>query len=261
MAGSTLQKLPTLTVVTVCLNSDRTIHDTIASVLAQKDAQIEYLVIDGESTDRTLEILASQGSHLDDVVSEPDHGIADAFNKGICRAKGDLVGLINADDMLLPGALDRVRSWFASHPEFDVLHGDVLLYDGDHFIKRLTPAGCWWYPWRLVLFNHPATFVRGSVYREQGLFDTSYAVAMDVEIFLRWMRKGVRIAYLPESLVRMRAGGVSGSQPFRGYREVRRALLQHRFNAPLAYLQYLARMVLQQVVVLQNKLRALRYGR
>jgi glycosyltransferase involved in cell wall biosynthesis len=244
-----------LTVVTVCLNAAQTIKSTIDSVLAQKNAGVEYVVVDGGSCDGTLEIIASYGDQIDTLISEPDRGIADAFNKGIACAQGSVIGLLNADDVLLPGALSRVLAWFDAHPEREVLHGDVLLYDGEKFIKRMKPAKRWWYPWRLVLFNHPATFVKRELYERMGGFDPAYTLAMDVEIFARWSKLGANIHYAPHPLVRMRTGGVSGRHPQQGYAEARRALVSHGFSPLAANAQYLFRFGVQLVVILQTALR------
>ena len=232
---------PTISVVTVCRNSAATIEKTIESVLAQKESGVEYVVVDGASTDGTLDIVRSYQA-IDSFISEPDQGIADAFNKGILLATGDIIGLINSDDQLCPSALATVRRYFSEYPDIDVIHGDVILLGGSKVIKRIKPSGRWWYPWRLVLFNHPATFVRREVYLQYGLFDTSYRIAMDVEIFLRWMSSGVKIKYLPEVLVNMQAGGASGQQAITGYREVQRAALHHGFHPFLVNLQLIGKL-------------------
>lgn len=249
---------PTISIVTVCRNAAATIAATIDSVISQKTGAVEYIVVDGASDDGTREIVESYGESIDRFVCEPDAGISDAFNKGIQFASGKIVGLINADDVLLPGVLQKVMTFFSRNPETAVIHGDVVLCSCGCTLKRIRPAGRWWYPWRLVLFNHPATFVRREVYERYGLFDTTYEIAMDVEIFLRWMRKGVRIAYLPEVMVAMQSGGASGRRALHGYREVRRALLVHRFPAIPATIQYVARYGLQAVVLIQEKLRSLK---
>ncbi|MGE3549685.1 MAG: glycosyltransferase family 2 protein [Geobacter sp.] len=228
--------IPSLSLITVCKNSDTTIGRTISSVETQKEDGVEYLIIDGGSTDTTLAVIEACPC-IDLLVSEPDQGIADAFNKGIRRATGDIIALLNADDQLALGALSIVRTYFANHPEVDVIHGDVLLHENSRTIKRIKPAGRWWYPWRLVLFNHPATFVRKSVYEKHGLFDTSYRIAMDVELFFRWKSRGVTINYLPEVLVNVQAGGASGQQAVRGFQEVRRAALQYGFSPFLVQIQ------------------------
>lgn len=227
----------TVSIITVCRNSADTIENTIESVLAQKDAGIEYIIIDGASTDATLEIVRNY-PEIDVVVSEPDRGIADAFNKGIQLARGEIIGLINSDDQLLPNTLAKVVTFFDDQPETDVVHGDLLLYQRGRLIKRLKPAGRWWYPWRLVLFNHPATFVRRHVYVKHGLFDTTYRIAMDVEIFLRWMSCGVVIRYLPEVLTIMETGGASGQLAITGYREARQAAVLLGYSQLLSMIQY-----------------------
>ncbi len=244
-----------ISIVTVCHNSAKTIVSTVESVLVQIYSPLEYIVIDGASDDGSQELVTSYGSAISFFLSEPDAGIADAFNKGIRQAGGEVIALINSDDVLLPGALEQVADFFRNNPTVHVMHGDVLLYEGSRFIKRIKPAGRWWYPWRLVLFNHPATFVRREVYEKWGLFDVSYAIAMDVEIFLRWLRKGVTIAYLPDTLVAIQAGGVSGRSALQGYREVKRALSAHGYSALLANIQYFARFGLHLIVVTQEKLR------
>lgn len=248
-----------ITIITVCRNAAASILQTIESVITQKQGKlVEYIIIDGASTDGTQKIVKSVGSAVDVFISEPDGGIADAFNKGILRSSGALVCLINADDCLLPGVINKVINFFATHPDVDALHGDVLLYEGSHLIKRIRPAGRWWYPWRLVLFNHPATFVRRSVYEQYGLFDTSYRIAMDVEIFLRWMRNGINIVYLPDTLVAMQAGGMSGRSALQGYREAKRAFSTYRFPSLPVTIQYISRFGLQLVVIVQDKLRMLK---
>ncbi len=228
----------TISIITVCRNSGETIACTIESILSQKNTDVEYIVIDGASTDQTLEVIDPFVSRIDQLVSEPDFGIAHAFNKGIERASSDLIGLINADDQLLPGSLELVRRYFSEHPECQVLHGDVYLADDSRIIKRLKPSRFWWCPWRLVLFNHPATFVRKSVYEKWGGFSEKYRIAMDVEIFAKWSVHGVKIDYLPVPLVKMQTGGISTSQANLGYRESRVAFIQHGRNPFLANFHY-----------------------
>lgn len=235
---------PTISIVTICRNSAATIEKTIESILTQKVAGVEYIVIDGASTDTTQDIIKSYGRNIDIYLSEPDGGIADAFNKGITLARGDIIGLINSDDTLEDGALDTVRRFFKDHPDTDVLHGDILLLNGTQVVKQIKPPTRWWYPWRLVLFNHPATFVKQAIYKKHGLFDTSYSIAMDVEIFLRWLKYDVKIDYLPEILTQMQTEGVSGRHAVEGYRQVRDALLRHDFSSPLAHLQYWGKVTL-----------------
>ncbi len=243
-----------ITIVTVCHNADATIAGTIESVSSQEYTDLEYIIIDGASTDSTPDIVRSFGSVIDIFISEPDSGIVDAFNKGISRASGEIIGLINADDKMLPGTLNKVCDFFSRNPDIDVVHGDVFLCKGEQVLKRVRPAGRWWYPWRLVLFNHPATFVRRSVYEQYGLFDTSYRIAMDVEMFLRWSSKGVTIKYLPEAFVNMKCGGVSGQCAEEGFREARRAFLRYEFSPFLVNLQFVCKLLGNRILLVGTKL-------
>ena len=244
-----------ISIITVCRNSADTIYKTIESIISQSYDDIEYIIIDGNSSDGTQEIVKSFGNAIDVFVSEPDKGIADAFNKGIAMATGDIVGLINADDVLLSESLSRVAALFRENQHCDVIHGDVILYDDHFFIKRLRPPKHWWYPWRLVFFNHPATFVKKSVYDKYGGYCPEYKVAMDVEIFLRWLRKGVEIAYIPKCLVKMQAGGVSSQNGLIGCKEAKKALITYNFPRFLANIQYVCKIALHYLAILQTQFR------
>src|SRR4051794_17032895 len=128
----------TISIITICRNSYATIGKTIDSILAQEwEGELEYIVVDGASTDSTMDVVRGYGSRISASISEPDAGISDAFNKGIRLATGGVIGFINSDDVLLPGALATVHAYFAAHPEVEVVHADLLLYDGDRFLKRL----------------------------------------------------------------------------------------------------------------------------
>lgn len=240
---------PTISIITVSRNAAQSIRHTIESVIAQKKpGQVEYIVIDGDSSDGTQDIVKSFGRSVDIFVSEPDNGISDAFNKGLLHSSGDIIGLINADDSLLPGTISRVCNFFFSNPDVDVLHGDVMLCDRDRIIKQMAPAGRWWYPWRLVLFNHPATFVRRDIYEKFGLFDTSLRIAMDVDMYLRWKGSSVTMKYLPVPLVVMKAGGVSGQSALQGFDEARRIFLGYGYPWLVVNLLYLSKIVIHTLI-------------
>lgn len=240
-----------ISIITICKNAERSIAGTIASVVPQKSGRDEYLIIDGASTDRTMSIVSSMKG-VDRVISEPDEGIADAFNKGIGHARGEIIALVNAGDRLMEGALHTVRGGFAMHPSAEVIHGDVVLVEHERVIKRIRPSRFWWEPWRLVLFNHPATFVRRSVYERYGGFDLSYRVAMDVEIFFRWKRNRVPIRYIPVPLVLMERGGVSSVNDLQGYGEFRRAAIRHGYSPVLASIQYMGKLAISRVLRLMR---------
>ena len=244
-----------VSIITICLNSAKTIRRTIESIAAQKDDKVQYIVIDGGSTDGTQKIVRSYEHIVDYFISEPDKGIADAFNKGLNVAEMDIVGLINSDDTLLLGTILSVREAFQSRSKVEVVHGDVLLYDGDQFVKQISPAGKWWYPWRLVLFNHPAAFVKRDVYKRFGGFSSEFKFAMDDDLFLTWLQEKVKIQYIPAAFVRMQAGGLSGRFAFQVFEEKRKTLLAHGHNPLLVNLQYCSRFGVQGVAFLQKLVR------
>jgi glycosyltransferase involved in cell wall biosynthesis len=244
---------PVISIITICKNSANTIGATIKSILDQQIARLEYIIVDGSSTDGTFEIVKSFGTKIDICISEPDNGISDAFNKGIALASGEIIGIINSDDALLPGTLQKVIDFFSLNTNIEVMHGDVLFYDGDQFLKKIRPPARWWLPWRMGAFNiHPATFVKREVYAKHGKFDTTYRFAMDDDLFCRWLNAAVRVAYLPEPLVKVQAGGLSGRYAFSVFGEKRRALLDNGFPRILTEIQYVSRFVGQLVVILQN---------
>lgn len=242
---------PAISIITVCKNAERTIAGTITSVVSQKRAGDEYLVVDGGSSDNTLTIIGSM-SGVDRLITEPDDGIAEAFNKGIAASQGEIIALVNSGDRLIDGALEEVRCFFMSDRCVDVIHGDVMLVHDDRIVKRITPSRFWWEPWRLVLFNHPATFVRRSVYASYGLFDSGFRVAMDVEIFFRWKKHGVAMRYMPKPLVFMEAGGISTTRDIQGFREFRDAAVRYGHPAVLAWVQYAGKVLLSRFLRLAS---------
>lgn len=252
------QKKTWFTIITICKNSSVTISKTIESVLSQQfDGELQYIIVDGGSTDATMELVRSYGNQISKMISEPDKGISDAFNKGIRLGSGDFIGMINSDDCYLPGALAKVERYFAEHPEVEVIHADLELYNGDCFLKILKPPRYWWTPWRMILFNHPTTFVRRHVYEKYGLFDTSYRYShMDFELFLRWIKSGITIRYIPETLVRMQTGGASGRHIYEGFSENVRALKTHGFNHVLTYFQFITKHVAQRILDMLSKLKS-----
>jgi glycosyltransferase len=203
-----------ISIITVCFNSASTIADTMRSVACQSHLDIEHIVVDGASSDNTLAIVQAPPSRPSLVVSERDAGIYDAMNKGFGLATGEFVGFLNADDMLAgPNAISSIAA-AAAHAEVDAIYGnlsyvhkdrpnEVLRYwnSGDFAAKRLRFG---WMP------PHPTFYVRRSAMQELGPFDLRYRIAADYDFMLRCLsRPDIRVAYVPEVLVNMRAGGAS----------------------------------------------------
>ena len=228
-----------ISIITATFNAEATVGDCLASVENQKGISVEHIVIDGGSTDRTVEIVRGSGQ-VSRIISEPDEGIYDAMNKGIGLAAGDVVGILNADDFYAAeGTLSKVFQVF-ERENVDTCYGDLVYItssnsavgtrslhcvpligqsaakdgkiDGGHKIVRYWKSGefdrrkfYWgWMP------PHPAFFVRREVYEKYGLFNLELGSAADYEIMLRFLVKhDVTAAYIPEVLVKMRTGGVS----------------------------------------------------
>jgi glycosyltransferase involved in cell wall biosynthesis len=228
-----------ISIITVSFNCRDTLRDTIESVLAQSVAA-EHIIIDGGSTDGTMDMLRGYGDKLAKVVSEPDEGIYDAMNKGIRLATGDVIGILNADDFYSHReVLAKVLSVF-SEKGVDSAYGDLEYVDPVQTsrVVRKWKAGTYhsgdfllgWMP------PHPTFFVTKAVYEKYGLYRPDFYSAGDYEMMVRLMYKHrISSAYIPEVLVRMRAGGVSNSSIRRrleANREDRRAWKVNGIRAP-----------------------------
>jgi len=205
-----------ISIITVCYNSAGTLADTLASVREQLYPHIEHIVVDGASSDGSVEIIRTKGQRVATFVSEPDQGICDAMNKGLQLATGDVVGFLNSDDVF---AHDDVVSTIAQtmlEPSIDACYGDLVYVSQDDTNKvvrywksrEYQPGLCakGWMP------AHPTFYARRTVYQRHGGFDLSLKLQADFEMALRLLDiGGIRTAYLPEVLVRMRAGGASNA--------------------------------------------------
>lgn len=219
-----------VSIITVCYNSAATIEDTIKSVLSQTYQDVEYIIVDGASKDRTLEIIKKYEGKIAKIISEPDKGIYDAMNKGIHFATSEIIGIINSDDLYAsPEVIKKVAGAFVQK-DVDAVYGDLIYVDRNDTAKvvRSWPAGEFkqtkirggWIP------PHPSLFVKRTVYDRCGRFNPELKIAADYEFMLRCITKGIRFSYVPEVFVKMREGGFSGrslKQRMRGWQELRHA--------------------------------------
>jgi len=203
-----------VSIVTVVYNSENTIKDAIESVLNQTYKNIEYIIIDGASTDRTVEIIKSYRNKINKFVSEPDKGIYDAMNKGIKLATGDIVGILNSDDVYADNnVIETIANTFQKN-DYDAIYGDLIYVDKENLDKVIR----YWKsnPFEKGLFQkgwhpaHPTFFVKREIYDRYGLFNLDFKIAADYELMLRFMeRYNIGTYYIPEVLVKMRVGGES----------------------------------------------------
>lgn len=205
-----------ISVITVCYNGAGTIKDTLESIASQRHKDFEHLIIDGGSTDGTLEIIRAWRGHPVRLISESDEGIYDAMNKGIKLSTGDVVAFLNADDFYKDEDVLAQVARVMQAEQLDALYGDVEFFrpgQQDVVLRRYNSGrftagrlGWGWMP------AHPALFVRRAVFERYGVFRTDYRIAGDFEFIARVFRHPeLRHRHLPESLVRMQLGGVSTS--------------------------------------------------
>ncbi len=204
-----------VSIITVCYNSEKTIEDTLKSVKSQTYSDIEYIVIDGLSKDRTNEIVNSYSDIISVHVSEIDKGLYDAMNKGIQMATGDVIGIINSDDVFSSErSIEKLMSGFNSE-DVGAVYSDLVyvaennlekvtrLYSSKVFKRSLIKFG--------IMLPHPTFYAKREIYLNLGLYKTSYRVAADFELITRFVSHKIKLNRVNEITVKMREGGVSSN--------------------------------------------------
>lgn len=206
---------PKISIITICYNAEKYIESAIKSFQTQDYLNKEYIIIDGKSTDSTINILNTYNDLFDVVISEPDNGLYDALNKGINLASGDVIGILHADDLFFnEKTLSSVANHFNQN-QVDALYGDLqyVLSDGKTKYRRWISG-----PYKKNLFRkgwmppHPTFYVKKEVFQKYGLYNTKFKLAADYELMLRFIEKNkIKVTYLPQFLSLMRVGGASNA--------------------------------------------------
>jgi len=221
------QDKPLISIITVVYNGENHLEETILSVINQTYDNVEYIIIDGGSTDGTLQIINKYDDKIDYWISEKDEGISDAFNKGIQYACGKIIGLINADDWYEIEALSSVVKVFSENHGFGVLCGSMKLHMKGTWRILYSKPYLLWFGMTVV---HPSTFVKMEVYRSFGLFDTELRYAMDYDLLLRFYTSSVKFFEYDHCILsNMRSGGVANSNRIEAYNEVIAIAKQYNF--------------------------------
>jgi glycosyltransferase involved in cell wall biosynthesis len=249
---------PSISVVTPSFNQGAFLEATLQSVLSQGYPALEYIVVDGGSTDGSVDVIQRYADQLDWWVSEADHGQSEAINKGFRQATGELIGWVNSDDLLMPGTLLKVAEAFEKNPDAVLVYGDVDSIDADGQIFNTVRYGEWGLLdlMRFSILGQPAVFMRRKLLRALGYLDESFHFLMDHQLWLKMAQEGV-LMYLPTVLAKARyhadAKNVARAEQFgveafrlvgwmRSQPNIRRLLLDetvakeveaaaHRFNA------------------------------
>ena len=203
-----------ISIITATYNSFQTISDCIASVYDQTYPYIEHIIIDGASNDKTIEVINSQPNRVYKLISEPDNGIYDAMNKGIRIATGDIIGILNSDDLLYDSKVLEQIAYAFQNNNIECCFGNLVFFDKTKKIVRKWHSksfekGSFAKSWTPA---HPTFYCKKELYEKYGLYKTNYKIAADVELMLRFLEVNeVRSLFLNEYLVKMQSGGASNN--------------------------------------------------
>ena len=206
---------PLVTILTVVFNNDKYLENTIKSVLYQSYSNIEYIIIDGGSTDKTLKIISNYDFAIDYWVSEPDEGIYDAMNKGIILSSGHIIGILNSDDYYERDTLSKVVFHFLkTKSNLMLVHGAMRKINAKGNVDSIYGSKDKMSNLLTAPFNHPTCFFHKSFYEEYGLFDTSFSTAADYDLMLRFQKKNLPSIYVNDILTNFRMTGVTSNKMF-----------------------------------------------
>ena len=245
-----------ISIITVCLNSQKTIEKTIRSVISQKYKNYEYIIIDGGSSDNTIKIIKKYKKYIRVIISEEDKGIYDAINKGIKQSTGSVVSILHSDDIFYESqTTQKVMSYFNSNLKLDCLIGNTIITkkNSKKIIRKYRANS--FKKWMLYLgFSppHTSTFLNNKIYKKYGLYNNKYSIAGDFEFFVRiFLKKKISFKIVNENFVLMKSGGRSSESlksNFISSREIIKSFKDNNlytnwlliiFRFPLKLMQYI----------------------
>ena len=230
-------------VLTACLNSERTIRRSIDSVLSQKIQPAEYVFVDGGSADGTLQMIRETNFKTSfKIINQKEKtGITGAWNLGLTEVKTDIVMILNSDDWYEPDTVPEILGAFEDNPDVGIVYGSTYFHKGeDKYLRNCRPL--WMFPVMMPI-AHPACFVRKSVYDKVGLFDENYKITADYEFLYRCLRKGMKFCEIRKPFVNMELGGTANRNRETARRETREIAKKYCSVPLLPEMAYLARLV------------------
>ena len=245
---------PKISIVTIAYNCEKEIEETILSVINQQYDNKEYLIIDGASKDGTMDIVDKYRDKIDVIISEPDKGRSDAFNKGIAHATGDYIVMMNAGDLLADDALDKFARNY--EPGYDVIKGNTIRWnEKTGFTSIEHPV----IEYPEIPFNflvcHQSTYISKSAYERFGGYGIDYKIVMDFELMLRFARHNAKFMKINENLAVFRMGCISQTSSKRRIKEMKRAMLENehsKFNTYVFILYVRLRSLMRNILNLVN---------
>lgn len=239
-----------VSIIVPTFNSAKTVEDTIKSIINQNYIDFQIIIQDGGSTDNTKDIVAKYPMAMLGWRSEPDNGIYDAMNKGISRATGEIVAILNSDDTWLPNVLERVVSVFVRNPDVGIVSGSIEAWENSSKGNKIILKSSILHLYKGMTIQHPATFVRRSVYECVGLFNTCYNIGADYDFLLRCIKVNIPCIILEDILTRMRVGGNSSSTlTLDGWRVRSAHKLSSAVKEPLSYTNNFIRHFARRIIL------------
>ena len=239
-----------VSVIIPTFNSAQTIDDTLRSIMSQDWQDMEIIVQDGGSLDDTKSIVEKYPIAMSGWQSEPDQGLYDAMNKGISRATGEVVAILNSDDTWLPNTLEQVVSVFSRNPDIGIVSGSIEVWEDLPNGAEVMLKSSLVHLHQGLTIQHPATFVRRSVYHCMGFFNTRYRIGADYDFILRCVQANIPLVIIDTVLTRMRAGGKGSSSFSVDDWRIRRS---HKLSSPageiIACATSFARYVVRQFLI------------
>jgi len=237
--------LPLISIITVVYNGAKTIEQTMQSVINQSYKNKEYIIIDGGSTDGTVELIKKYESHLTFWTTGPDNGIYDAMNKGISHAKGELIGIINADDWYEANIFNSIVKQYLETGSDHVIYGLLRIFQADEFYAIMGNSI------RTLQKNpimHPTCFIPLKIYLNFGTYNSTYKYSADYDLILRYVNQGVKFSFIEKPIANFRLGGISSIAA--AEKEMYRIKANHHL---ISKTEYILRIILIQLLSIVKK--------
>lgn len=225
-------KDPKISVITVVLDGVETIEKTFNSIFQQQYPNIELIVIDGGSTDGTLDIIKAHSPRIPYWETGLDRGISDAFNRGLSKVTGDLIAILNSDDQWFPNTVNEVVNSYKTSPDVDIFYGNVRFLNGHRGESYSIAADLDGIQKHMSIF-HPSLFVKKNAYKIIGGYSDSYKYAMDSHWVHRALNAGLKFQKIDKVLAQMRLGGLSDREFLKSLSEYRRSVIENQLLGPL----------------------------